>query len=80
MAEERSEVPAWRFWVVIGGAVALVGGGYWYSQRPTYDDLLTAEAMASAGLLRCQENALADCARERAAVEKAHQRVLDATP
>ncbi|MBY0490659.1 MAG: hypothetical protein K2R93_12525 [Gemmatimonadaceae bacterium] len=80
MADESTDVPAWRFWAVLLGAVALVGGGYWYSQRPTYEQLVSAEKLAEMDLKYCGTAPWPDCTIARARYEKAHQRVLDATP
>lgn len=80
MTNETTEVPVWRFWAILGGAVLLCGGAFWYSQRPTYEELVSAEVMAKMDLDHCGSSPWPDCTTAQARYEKAHQRLLDATP
>lgn len=77
---DESKVPAWRFWAVIGGLVLLGGGAFWYSQQPTYEQLVSADVMAKMDLDHCGTAPFPSCTVAQARYEKAHQRLLDATP
>ena len=66
-------------WTV--GVVAVVAlGGMWALTRPTLEQLQQRHGLASLQLLQCTQNAFKDCTTQRMTLEKARQRLYDATP
>ena len=68
-----------RFVFALVGSAAVIALAVYLFTRPTYADLIDAERSAEANLHLC-ELTTQDCTADRARLEKAHARVLAATP